>query len=263
MTILEGWLNMSSMLFDHEWQFLVQMTTRLNYCGTYAETCNTFLQQIRTLVPYQNGVVFQASREEGHVALTNPVSTEQLNDKYDHDFFIEGQYPHWDEFIMSPYSSVFRQSDIIPPGKWEKTRVYRDVWQPKDMYWGLFISLVSKDVPLAVLGVQREKSANDFQARDIYIMNTLKDPLERKFYSLLEDQRLIGRNGADRILKTAASYSLTKRETEIVSLVCVGKTGDEMCQSLYITHATLSKHLSNIYAKTKVKNRTQLFALFQ
>ena len=80
---------------------------------------------------------------------------------------------------------------------------------------------------------------------------------------MIEDFRLIGNAGSDRILKKAANFGLTKRETEIVSLVCSGKGGDEMCQSLYITHATLSKHLSNIYAKAKVKNRTQLFALFQ
>jgi DNA-binding CsgD family transcriptional regulator len=126
----------------------------------------------------------------------------------------------------------------------------------------MFISLVHRDVPLAVLGVQRIKDASDFSARDLYIMNTLKDPLERKVFSMLEDRKLIGHGGADRIIKTAANYNLTKRETEIVSLVCAGKDGDEMCQSLYITRATLSKHLSNIYAKTKVKNRTQLFVMF-
>ena len=254
---------MSSTLFDYEWQFLIQMTTRINYSGTYPETCNTFLQQIRTLIPYSSGVVFQAGRENGRVSLANPISTEQIDDRSDHVFFTEGNYPHWDEFIMSPFSSVFRQSDIIPPGKWEKTRVYRDVWLPKGTYWGLFISLVHKDVPLAVLGAMRDKESNDFSARDIYIMNTLKDPLERKFYSLLEDDRMSGSAGSDRILRATAGYGLTKRESEIVSLVCAGKGSDEMCQFLYITHATLSKHLSNIYAKTKVKNRTQLFALFQ
>ena len=253
---------MSSTLFDYEWQFLVQMTTRIYYSETYPETCNTFLQQIRTMIPYSKGVVFQATRESGRVTLNNPLSTEHLDDKLDHNFFIEGKYPHWDEFIMLPYSSVFRQSDIIPPGKWERTRVYRDVWQPKGMFWGLFISLVHKDVPLAVIGIQRDKEGNDFSERDIYIMNTFKDPLERKFFNLLEDRRLAGNSGVDRILKTSASNGLTKRETEIVSLVCAGKSSDEMCQVLYITHATLSKHLSNIYAKTKVKNRTQLFALF-
>jgi len=249
-------------LFDYEWQFLIQMTTRINYCTTYPETCNTFLQQIRTLVPYNIGVVFQAGRENGRVTLTNPVSTEYHDDRLSHNFFIEGKYPRWDEFVMLPYSSVFRQSDIIQPGKWEKTRVYRDVWQPKGMFWGLFVALVHKDVPLAVLGIQREKSLNDFSDRDVYIMNTLKDPLERKYFALLEDRKLSGGDGVDRILKASVNYGLTKRETEIVSLICAGKGSDEMCQVLYITHATLSKHLSNIYAKTKVKNRTQLFALF-
>jgi len=253
---------MSSTLFDYEWQFLIQMITRINYCWTYQETCNTFLQQMHTLVPFQSGVVFQADRDNGQVILTNPISTEMLDDKSDHDFFIEGNYPHWDEFIMSPFSSVFRQSDIISPEKWENTRVYREVWKTKGVYWGLFISLVHKDVPLAVLGLQRAKEKEDFSARDIYILNTLKDPLERKFFSLLEDRRLATSKGSDRILKNSANYSLTKRETEIVSLVYAGKSSDEMCQLLFITHATLSKHLSNIYAKTKVKNRTQLFALF-
>jgi len=253
---------MSSTLFDYEWQFLIQMTTRLNYCTTYPETCNTFLQQVRTLVPYSTGVIFQASRDNGSVQLTSPISTDSFDDKQAHSSFIEGKYPQWDQFVMLPYSSVFRQSDIITPEKWERTRVYRDVWQPKGMFWGLFIVLVHKDVPLAVLGIQREKSQNDFSDRDIYIFNTLKDPLERKFFSLLEDRRVGGNDDADRILKASVNFGLTKRETEIVSLICAGKGSDEMCQILYITHATLSKHLSNIYSKTKVKNRTQLFALF-
>jgi len=253
---------MSSTLFDYEWQFLIQMTTRINYCETYTEICNTFLQQVRTLIPYSVGVVFQAGRENGRVTLTNPISTEYHDDRLSHNFFIEGKYPRWDEFVMLPYSSVFRQSDIIQPGKWEKTRVYREVWQPKGIFWGLFIALVHKDVPLAVLGIQREKSLNDFSDRDVYIMNTLKDPLERKYYALIEDKKLSGNDSADKILKASVSYGLTKRETEIVSLICAGQGSDDMCKALYITHATLSKHLSNIYAKTKVKNRTQLFALF-
>jgi len=254
---------LGSSLLDFEWQFLVQVATRISYSTSYIETCGTFLQQIRALIPYNNGVVFRADRENGRISLSNPISTENLNDMTDHDFFIKGKFPHWDEFLMLPYSTVFRQSDIIPPGQWEKTRVYRDVWQPKKMYWGLFISLVHKDIPLAIIGLQRANDAGDFTARDIYVMNTLKDPLERKFFSLLENFSLIGNAGMDRILKISASYGLTKRETEIVSLVCAGKGGDEMCHSLYITHATLSKHLSNIYTKTKVKNRTQLYALFQ
>jgi DNA-binding CsgD family transcriptional regulator len=254
----------SSTLFDYEWQFLLQMISRINYSETYVETCNTILQQMKTLIPFQTGIVFQANRENGDVALMNPITTEHVNDEQDHDFFIEGNYPHWNEFIMAPYSSVFRQSDIIPPAKWERTRVYREVWLPKDNYWGLFVSLVYKDCPLAVIGLLRGRRDDDFSARDIYIMNTLKDPLERKFYSLFETKLRRSGNALynERILKAATQYNLTKRETEIVTLTCSGKSSEDMCRQLFITHATLSKHLSNIYAKTKVRNRTQLFGLF-
>ena len=79
---------------------------------------------------------------------------------------------------MASYSTVFRQSDLIAPAKWERTRVYRDLWQPQDIYWGLFISVVTKDVPMAIIGLFRPKTEEDFSARDLYLLNTLKDPLE-------------------------------------------------------------------------------------
>ena len=253
----------SSTLFDYEWQFLLQMVSRVTYSETYQETCDTILQQMRTLIPYQSGIIFQAGRENGHAVLTNPISTEQVDDRSGHVFFTQGNDPHWNDFVMAPYSTVFRQSDLIAPAKMEKTRVYRETWQQRDVYWVLFVSLVMKDCPLAVLGLLRGRNDEDFSARDIYIMNTLKDPLERKFRSLFEGRlrRGIGVQ-PDRIVRTAARYGLTKRETEIASLVCLSKSSEDMCQQLFITHATLSKHLSNIYSKTKVRNRTQLFGLF-
>jgi DNA-binding CsgD family transcriptional regulator len=255
---------MSSTLFDYEWQFLLQMVTRINYSETYREACNTILQQMRTLIPYQTGIIFKTSRENGQAVLNSPVSTEPLDDNSDHAFFMEGSYPHWNEFIMSPYSMVFRQSDIIPPAKWEKTRVYREVWQPKNIYWGLFISLVRKDVPLIVLGILREKENEDFSARDIYIMNTLKDPLERKYYSLIESgsKRSPGAfSHTERVVEVAAEYHLTKREMEVLSMTFGGVGNDEICHTLGITQATLNKHLSNLYSKTDIHNRTQLFGL--
>ncbi|MDR1589596.1 MAG: helix-turn-helix transcriptional regulator [Oscillospiraceae bacterium] len=255
---------MSSTLFDYEWQFLLQMVTRVNYSETYREACGTILQQMRTLIPYQTGIIFRTSRENGQAVLTSPVSTEPLDDRSDHAFFMEGSYPHWNEFIMSPYSMVFRQSDIIPPAKWEKTRVYREVWQPKNIYWGLFISLVRKDIPLIVLGILREKKDEDFSARDIYIMNTLKDPLERKYYAIIEGgpAREPGHFAhSERVVEVAAEYRLTKREMEVLSMTFDGLDNDGICRALGITQATLNKHLSNLYSKTNIHNRTQLFGL--
>ena len=254
---------MSTALFDYEWQFLIQLISRVNYCENYNETCETLLQQLKTLIPYSTAVAFRTGRENGQAVIGSPISYDVDNKKADHSRFINGDYPRWSEFIMAPYSMVFRQSDLIAPAKWEKTRVYRDIWQPQDIYWGLFVSIISKDNPMAIIGLFRDKKDEDFNARDIYLLNTLKDPLERKFFSLLEGQTNPGNNMfSGKISKTAAKYGLTKREIEIVNLVCASKTGEDICGQLFITPATLSKHLSNIYSKTGVRNRTQLFALF-
>ena len=254
---------MSSALFDYEWQFLIQMITRITYCETYNEASETLLRQLRTLIPYSSAVIFRTSRNDGQANVSNPISVDPPNTKVDHITFMNGEYPRWSNYIMSPYSMVFRQSDIIAPAKWETTRVYHDIWKPKNIFWGLFMSVVSNDHPLIMVCLNREKKDEDFSARDMYLMNTLKDPLERKFYQLLEEEQRIGPNSPPgKLSRTAASYGLTKRETEIVYLVCGGKSSEDICSQLYITPATLSKHLSNIYAKTKVRNRTQLFGLF-
>lgn len=254
---------MSSALFDYEWQFLVQMIMRVTYCENYTEACETLLRQLRTLIPYNVATIFRTGRKDGQAVVSNPISIDSGASKSDDMAFMNGEYPRWSEFIMSPYSMVFRQSDLIAPSKWENTRVYQDIWKPKGIFWGLFMSVVSNDHPLIMLCIHREKREEDFSARDIYLMNTLKDPLERKFYNLLEEEQKIGPNSPPgKLSRTAASYGLTKRETEIVYLVCAGKSSEDICSQLFITPATLSKHLSNIYSKTKVRNRTQLFGLF-
>lgn len=58
-------------------------------------------------------------------------------------------------------------------------------------------------------------------------------------------------------------YQLSKRELEIVRLVCQGLTNDEIGEKLYISRFTVETHLKNIFDKTKVKRRTELASLLQ
>ena len=100
---------MSSALFDYEWQFLVQMIMRITYCENYTEACETLLRQLRTLIPYNSATIFRTGRKDGQATVSNPISHDALNGKADHITFMNGEYPRWSEFIMSPYSMVFRQ----------------------------------------------------------------------------------------------------------------------------------------------------------
>ncbi|HEY1039070.1 MAG TPA: response regulator transcription factor [Bacteroidia bacterium] len=52
--------------------------------------------------------------------------------------------------------------------------------------------------------------------------------------------------------------SLTARETDILKIICEGKTNKEIAEQLHISASTVDFHRGNIYTKTKSKNVTDL-----
>ena len=51
--------------------------------------------------------------------------------------------------------------------------------------------------------------------------------------------------------------ALTKRETEILRLTAEGHSNSELAKMLWVTEQTVKFHLSNIYRKLDVSNRTE------
>jgi DNA-binding NarL/FixJ family response regulator len=56
---------------------------------------------------------------------------------------------------------------------------------------------------------------------------------------------------------SADKPELTKREVEILRLVAEGKSNSQVARSLWVTEQTVKFHLSNIYRKLDVANRTE------
>ncbi|QLE86832.1 MULTISPECIES: response regulator transcription factor [Shewanella] len=54
----------------------------------------------------------------------------------------------------------------------------------------------------------------------------------------------------------------TKKEQEVLSLVCMGLSNNEVAERLSVSINTIKMHLQNIYKKTKVKNRSQLLLAY-
>jgi two-component system response regulator DevR len=59
------------------------------------------------------------------------------------------------------------------------------------------------------------------------------------------------RDGADE------AAGLTRRETEILRLAAVGHSNAELARMLWVTEETVKFHLSNVYRKLQVSNRTE------
>jgi len=58
-------------------------------------------------------------------------------------------------------------------------------------------------------------------------------------------------------------YGISKRESEIVSLICKGMTNQQISDSLFISLQTVKDHVHRIFLKTGVKNRVQLSNLLE
>jgi len=65
------------------------------------------------------------------------------------------------------------------------------------------------------------------------------------------------------IEKFVGKYGISKRETEIIQLICKGKSNQDISDSLYISLQTVKDHIHRIFLKTGVKNRVQLTNLIR
>jgi DNA-binding CsgD family transcriptional regulator len=54
-----------------------------------------------------------------------------------------------------------------------------------------------------------------------------------------------------------SAAGLTRRELEILRLVAEGHSNAELARTLWVTEQTIKFHLSNIYRKLEVANRTE------
>jgi DNA-binding NarL/FixJ family response regulator len=63
--------------------------------------------------------------------------------------------------------------------------------------------------------------------------------------------------GAHSAVVAGAQSPLTSREVEVLQLVASGATNGEIAQKLWVTEQTVKFHLSNVYRKLEVGNRTE------
>ncbi len=69
-------------------------------------------------------------------------------------------------------------------------------------------------------------------------------------------------NSTEEMLEQLAKkYQITKRESEIVSEICMGKTNQQIADELYISLQTVKDHTHRIYSKIGINSRMQLVQL--
>ncbi len=248
-------------LSENDWMFITQLIYRLNRIDDLSSFCFTFLQQIRVLIPYSESRFYRVRREAGSLHPFSRICVSSEGGLPHKEYDISKYDCFWSEYLYAPWSTVFRHSDTAFGETFEETELYKNVYKPQNIHHAVKTVLILDDKLLGITAFFRPKSEPDFSARDVYILNVLKDHLALKFNQLTggsSDVEVMHREQKTVSDRIAARYSLTSREHEILGMI-LGDSGDsDISDILHISPSTLKKHIYNIYQKTNVKNRMQL-----
>lgn len=85
-------------------------------------------------------------------------------------------------------------------------------------------------------------------------------PFMKMYHGSIE---LVDTDREKQFIKLLEKYKISRREQEVLQLICQGKTNKQIEKSLFISLQTVKDHVYNIYRKTGVKNRVQLNNLFR
>ncbi len=89
--------------------------------------------------------------------------------------------------------------------------------------------------------------------------------LARKLFSEVNRREAERRHESVDMLRRRKEERLTYREVEVLQLVAKGLSNQEMAQRLFLSEKTVKNHLTNIFRKINVTDRTQavLYAIKQ
>ena len=127
-----------------------------------------------------------------------------------------------------------------------------------------FIVIVLSSILIMIIGELHLVSESLFNAQmlaKIVIFNVIILIYLNRFSASCQDlpaPNSLGEALAEEFLRI---YSISKREQEIVQLICRGKSNAEIGGYLYISLPTVQGHFHSIFQKTRVKNRVQLVNL--
>jgi DNA-binding CsgD family transcriptional regulator len=148
-----------------------------------------------------------------------------------------------------------RLSDVVAWRHYTETALYREYFRPGDIDYMLDLGLQAGHGRQSTLLFCRERGDRDYTERDRVVLETLRPHLRAREArtELLRQSRAATRDASDG--RPDAGSALTPREREVVYLAGAGKTNAEIAAELWLSPATVKKHLDNVYQKLGVGSR--------
>ncbi|MGN1115041.1 MAG: LuxR C-terminal-related transcriptional regulator [Candidatus Ornithomonoglobus sp.] len=215
-----------------------------------------FLGNLRYIIRYSYASIMMVRKDKERLRLCDPCCVPADFTQFELDYNKYEGIDHTDWVLQSTETVIIRESEIMTDSKRLTSPIYRQYYEKYRIYDTLQMSIVYSNKVIAVLTLYRTKQDGAFTDSDVFFLRSFSKHLNYSFYSIYVSDGAPSRRSS--VLELTQSFGLTRRESEILSMIFSDKDNYEMAENLGITNHTLQKHLQNIYRKMKVSGRIEL-----
>lgn len=177
------------------------------------------------------------------------------------DFYSSVDYNWWyirqEQLRQDAY--VVKGTDVAPPEIIENSIIHQEWEAPLGVFYTVCICIASKGELYGYISIMRPKEYGDYTEEEVNFLENINFHLSKRFHDSYPNGLVFLNNITESNL--ASRYLLTHREAEIVTLLQMGLSRDEIADQLSISPYTLKKHIANIYSKLGVSNISQLHSI--
>jgi DNA-binding CsgD family transcriptional regulator len=158
-----------------------------------------------------------------------------------------------------------RFSDVVSRRELHATELYRRFYAPLGIEHQIAFTLPSS--PERLLAIALSRGGDDFTDRERDLLNLARHHLIQAYRNALAHSQLArlrhqrASSDRDASLERIAGLGLTRREAQVLLLVCMGRSDRDAALELGVSHRTVEKHLENCYRKLAVGGRSEAATL--
>lgn len=217
----------------------------------------TFMKKLKKLVDFKLAVFDVCKNSVNRTLLYDPAVLSEHNEDFEKNFI----YEYDTKYAAMSYSRwlhneekclVMRDSDILKDGLKKKSRYYREYIKPNGFEYVVNCEYAYNSVNFASLTLYRDEAKGDFTDNEVNYLELLIPCV------ISGINRALDYKVSESKIHFLDDFNLTDREKDIINLIYDGKTNREIADSCFISENTVKKHLSNVYHKMDIANRSKL-----
>jgi DNA-binding CsgD family transcriptional regulator len=217
----------------------------------------TFMKKLKKLIDFNLAIFDVCKNSCNRTLIYDPMIFSDYNEDFEKNFI----YEYDTKYASMSYSRwlhneerciIMRDSDLISERLRKKSKYYKEYIKNNGFEHVLNCEYAYNSVNFASLTLYRTDELGNFTNNEINYLELLTPCILSGINRSLDYNTFYSKNNF------IDNFNLTKREKYIINFVYEGKTNKEIADLSFISKNTVKKHLSNIYHKMGISNRSKL-----